>query len=47
MAKAESTGLSVIATFNVAMGPKAQVMGARMMPIRTVPVLASRFTPWG
>ena len=47
MARAESVGLSVRATFNVATGPKIQVTGASTTPIPTSPVLANRLTPVG
>ena len=47
MASADRAGLSVRATFSVAIGPNTQVTGASTMPKPTSAVFASRFTPVG
>jgi len=47
MARAESTGASVTATFKVATGPRSQVTGASTTPMASSLVLASRLTPLG
>ncbi len=47
MARADNAGLSVRATFNVATGPKSQVIGAKSTPMPNSLVLANKFTPTG
>ena len=47
MAIAERTGLSVSATFSVAIGPKIHVTGDKGTPIASTPVLAKRLIPCG
>ena len=47
MARAESAGARVRATFKVATGPNSQVTGASTTPIPSSLVLASRFIPPG
>jgi len=47
MASAERNGLRVSATLRVAIGPKAQVTGARTIPRPTSAVLESRLIPLG
>ena len=47
MAKADSAGLSVRATFSVAMGPNSHVTGASTIPRPTSAVLDNRLIPPG
>lgn len=47
MARADSTGLRVSATFSEATGPNSHVTGANTTPTATTAVLDNRFTPEG
>src|SRR5665213_1121052 len=47
IARADRTGLRVRAKFNEAIGPNQMVIGERITPTATSPVLARRFTPVG